>query len=298
MLEVRIPSVFTRETMYLLLEAVIDRDLHPKDNEIKFKFRGLNFIEPAGVTILSNIFEWLRKRGVKVILNYPREVSNDKKNPLKYLDDSMFFMRYMKRTLTDSAEIRETTIPLELIAYSDSYQWLDRDFIPWLSRQLNVTKQSLADIKMCFGEIFNNTEDHAQENIGCIFAQHYPKSCEVKIAVSDFGIGIPNNIRKIDPFLKDDSALERAIQEGITSRTSPRNLGAGLHTLIKNVVGDIRGSVHIHSNYGILNCTYGNNGIKTESAMKNSFYPGTFIEFVLRTDNIPNIDDDEEEFDW
>ncbi|MDX8291436.1 ATP-binding protein [Metabacillus indicus] len=298
MLLVSIPSKFTRQSMYTLLEQVIDGDLRPKSTDIRFLFNELTFIEPVGVTILSNLIEWLNKRDVMVYMKRP-SVTEDKWDPIKYLDDSMFFKKYFGETLTSNAAVRSTTIRLQQISYSDSYQWLDSNFISWLSSRLSLTKQSLVDIKMCFGEIFNNIQDHAQQNIGCIFAQHFPAKNIVSIAISDFGVGIPNNIKKVyNPFLNDAQALEKAVEEGFTTKSTPRNRGVGLYTLIKNVVEDNGGSLHIHSNYGILNCTMGYTVPNYKSYIADSYYPGTLLEINIRTDQIPNIEEDEEEFEW
>lgn len=299
-MHVFVPRRFNRFTMYELLSRVIDYDLNPKDDEINFDFEYLKFIEPSGVTILSNLFEWLRTKGVKASITYPTNFSG-KWNPIQFLDDSNFFVRYVGESLTPRPKRRPTTIPLELVAYTKSARWLEMDFSSWLSGRLEIPSSSLSTIRICFGEIFNNIENHSQKNIGCIFAQHYPTSNEIKITISDFGIGIPENIRKIKPSLRDHEAIELAATEGVTTKTSPRNLGAGLHTLIENVVRNNQGSIHIHSNYGIFNCTKGintNEEVRKEAILAQGFYPGTLIETVLKTDTIQNITDIEEEFEW
>ncbi|WP_193064925.1 ATP-binding protein [Oceanobacillus oncorhynchi] len=298
-MHVFVPQQFNRFTMYDLLSSVIDNDLNPKDNEIRFDFQQLQFIEPSGVTILSNLFEWLKTKGVKTSIAYPSNFTG-KQNPIQFLDDSNFFTRYVGKNLTSYPARRPTTIPLELIAYTDSARWLEMEFSHWLSGRLEIHTNSLSTIRICFGEIFNNIRDHAQENTGCIFAQHYPALNKVKITISDFGVGIPNNIKSIRPSLRDHEAIELASAEGFTTRTTPRNLGAGLHTLIENVVKNNHGSVHIHSNYGILNCTKGinNNEVCKVASLATGYYPGTLIETVLNTDTIQNITDIEEEFEW
>lgn len=294
---VEIPNRFTRDTMYHLLEQVIDTDLQPRDEFIGLDFNSLaTFIEPAGVTILSNLIEWLRKKSVNVAIWYPPDDPGFSGHPLTYLDDSMFFKRYLGKNITKNPAKRDTTVPLELITMDSSFQWMD-NFTLWLSRQLGINIESLANIKMCFGEIFNNIRDHAFENQGCIFAQHYPRKNTINIAISDFGVGIPANIKKLHPSLNDAEAILKAFEEGFTTQTTPRNLGVGLHTLYTNIVEDNKGSLHIHSNYGILNATYGYNGPNTECFLRNSFYPGTLIEINLRTDNIFE-EETEEEFEW
>lgn len=293
------PDNFTKDSMGSLIDKVITPDLYPSDQEIKFDFCKLKFIEPAGVTILRNLFKWLMARGVKVIITTPQLMANNKDNSLKYLDDSMFFKLFLGRTLFSNSRVRNTTLELQDVTYEDSYQWLTFKFIPWLAREMNLQQSSLSTIQMCFGEIFNNIKDHANENIGCIFAQHYPKNHQVKISISDFGVGIPNTIRNVDPYLNDTQALEKAIQEGYSSKSTPRNRGAGLHTLIQNVVINYDGEVHIHSFRGILTCKQNNlNELWIQSKQGSSIYPGTFIEVILDTRNFEDDYINEEEFEW
>ncbi|MCV3201892.1 ATP-binding protein [Bacillus velezensis] len=300
MLEVRIPEFFKRNSMHLLIDKVIDSDMRPMNNEMNFNFCELKYIEPPGVTILSNLLQWLHSKGVEVIFTYPSDIKDRiKKDALIYLDDSMFFKKYLGECLTERATVRPTTIEIQDVAYSDSYQWLQFQFIPWLANRLELNPVSLNDVSMCFGEIFNNIKDHAQQNIGCIFAQHYPNKHEVNITISDFGVGIPNTIRNVDRTLSDKEALEKAVQEGFSSQSTPKNRGAGLHTLIQNIVINYGGEVHIRSFRGILTCTRNNfNELCLNSLHGRNNYPGTFIEIILKTEQIENIEDDEEEFNW
>lgn len=297
-----VPNRFTKDTMGSLINNVISSDLEPKNKSICFDFNNLNFIEPSGVTILGNIFEWLKARGVEIDIAAPKSVRTGKHSPLLYLDDSKFFKRYVGRTLyNQNAAVRNTTLELENVTYSNSFQWLESKFAPWLAREMgNLQLETVEPIRMCFGEIFNNIKDHAQENIGCIFAQHYPKINEIHISISDFGIGIPNNIRKIEPSLTDAEAMEKAIEEGYSSKSTPQNRGAGLFTLKKNVVENYGGKVYIQSFHGILECEQNNlNEVWVNSKHGNSIYPGTFIEVILDTRNFEDeITDNEEEFKW
>jgi len=283
--------------MHHLINEVIDNDLYPTSDKVIFNFQTLRFIEPVGVTILSNLFEWLLRRDVKVSIEHPDVFPTDPKHCLKYLDDSMFFKKYIGHSLSTTATVRSTTIPIQSVAYNTSYNWLNQDFIPWLANQLAISTDSLADIGVCFGEIFNNIRDHANEKIGCIFAQHYPNKDQLMIAISDFGVGIPNAIRTVYPSLTDKEALESALEEGFSSKSTPRNRGAGLQTLLQNVVVNNGGELHIRSYYGTITVQKNNSDdYVVNSNQRSTRYPGTFIEIVLETRNFENID--EEEFTW
>lgn len=296
-MEVRLPNRLDRVNMYKLINQTINSDFLPVADEFEFNFQTLSFIEPVGVTVLSNLTEWLMKRNVKLRWTGPSDQNIPYHDAICYLDDSAFFKRYLGKSLRKFATVRGTTIPLELVSYSDSYQWLEKTIF-WLSRKLNITPQSLVNIKVCMEEVFNNINDHSQENIGCVFAQHYPNLKLVRIAISDFGVGIPYNINKVRPGIQDSEAILLATEQGFSTKSNPKNRGAGLDTLIYNVVNNLQGNVYIHSNHGILNCTYTSSGTTKQTQNHSGFYPGTLLEIVFRTDAIENITDSEEEFEW
>lgn len=279
--------------------ALLDENKVPLHDEVVIDFTTLSFIQPAGVVALDNMIAWLLKRGVKVRFNYFTNVQN-RNTPTKYLDDSGFFKKYLGHQLVEGASLRSTTIPLQNVTYEESYSWLKNTFTPWLAGQLGVKTVTLGNIEMCLGEIFNNIKDHSYENIGCLYAQHFPQKGIVTFCIADFGVGIPYNVRKVLPEYSDSQALHQAIVEGFTTKTSPRNLGAGLHTMIKNVVVNLKGTVHINSGYGILD-TYSNNGdIEVRISESQGFYPGTFLEFNIITAEVMKEDvfTEEEEFEW
>lgn len=296
---VKLPRRFEKSSIHSFLQQVIDKDMEPKASHITFDFCSLQFIEPSAISLLSNIFDWLKIKNVTTEFKCPELFGFKEMCPIKYLDDSLFFKEYLGAPLSQDAQIRSSTLPLQKVSVSESLQWLDNNLLPWLGRCLTAQAEEMATIKVCIGELFNNIRDHSTENIGCLYAQHYPRNNEVKIAIADFGVGIPNRVKTKYPLVQNDSqALEMAIQDTFTTKTSPRNLGAGLHTLIQNVVKTNKGSVHLISNYGILNCTEADNTVKVDSFDKAGYYPGTFIEVVLKTNEIDAILDREEEFEW
>lgn len=302
MYTLNLPRNIDTNNMNKLMVNIIDEDKNPLYSKINFDFTSLNFIRPAGVVTLDNVISWLRKHKVDVKITYYENMTSPK-NAIKYLDDSGFFEKYLSKKLVESAALRSTTIPLQNVTYERSHAWLRLNFIPWLAQQLNVKVSSLADIETCLGEIFNNIKDHSFENIGCLFAQHFPNEKKLTFCIADFGVGIPHNVRKVAPDLNDEEALSQAIVDGFTTKTSPRNLGAGLHTMIKNVAYNLKGSVHINSGYGILNAFYDNDmdDIGIETCSSKGFYPGTFLEFNINTEIVVEEDalnEEEEEFVW
>ncbi|MFD1206615.1 ATP-binding protein [Sporosarcina contaminans] len=299
-MDITLPYRLDRNCINDLMSNVINDNKLPKSEKITFDFSQLGFIEPAGITTLGNLFEWLLKMGTDTSIRIPEVFGLAKWCPIEYLDDSEFFLTYTGKKLKESSRVRSTTIPLQKVTYENSHHWLSVSFIPWLAMCLDVKISTLGNIEMCMGEIFNNIVDHSSENIGCIYAQHFPSKNKVTISIADFGIGIPENIRRINPAADDAAALEMAIEQGVSSRTTPRNMGAGLHTLISNVVKGLNGTVNIHSGYGILQTYLGDDKIELSSKVSSGFYPGTFLDINIDTEILLEEDkyEEEEEFVW
>lgn len=292
-LTVKLPHSLNEETIYPFIETIIDKNYDSKCDSLIFDFANLKFIEPSGVTVLSNLIEFLKLSKVKVAFAN----MDTKQFAIRYLDDSDFFNHYMGKKLRTSSELRPTTLPLELVEYSRSYEYMGFRLIPWLSRNLNVPEAALSTLKVCFQEIFNNIKDHSEVTIGCIFAQHYPNLNQIQITASDFGIGIPTNIRKLEPALSDHLAIDKACDEGYTTQTTGRNRGAGLDVLIKNVVFKNSGNIVIQSRHGRVVCKKEGDYVRRIPREVKGFYPGTLIQLILDTEKF-QLDEMEEIFEW
>src|SRR5262249_36378561 len=126
-LTVKLPSTLNAKTMYGLIAAAVDDNQQPRDKEIHFDFSGLRFGQPSGMTVISNLIEWLGKRGVK-----GEFVGLDKdQRAIQYMDDCEFFNEYTGSALRDGAEVRDTTIPFRKIVCEQSHQWLDQTVCPF-----------------------------------------------------------------------------------------------------------------------------------------------------------------------
>jgi hypothetical protein len=120
----------------------------------------------------------------------------------------------------------------------------------------------------------------------------------VDIGISDFGVGIPTVIRTKYPNYPDGRAILLATDEGITTKSSPRNSGAGLSVLIDYVVGYNGGKIEIRSGSGFVHCYQMNERIIKRSHQAPGYYPGTIFNITLRTDRIKFIEDERENLEW
>lgn len=84
-----------------------------------------------------------------------------------------------------------------------------------------------------------------------------------------------------------------------TTKSTPRNRGAGLDTLIHNVVMNANGTVYILANKGILVCRNEKGRMIQEYRYANHYYPGTHIEIQIEVSHAADLFDfEEEDFSW
>lgn len=290
-----LPYRFTRDAIYQFTGAVVGANGYPVDSDINLDFKNLGYIDGSGLTVLCNTVEWLHSHGVRLaISNHSPDTAS-----IKYLDDCGFFEHLTGKTLRPHARLRQTTLPFARVEHAEAHGWLEANFTPWLSGILAVRPGAVGSVRTCMKEIFNNILDHSTQSIGFVHCQHYPKPKLVGVTVSDFGKGIPRNIRTLSPNLTDAEAILKATEEGFTTKSNPRNMGVGLDFLIENVIGN-GGNVSIYSYMGSVHCYRDDNGEAIrEPRTGNGYYPGTLVDITLRTDCFVGDDEEEEEeIEW
>lgn len=310
-LRIDLPSKLNSQTIDFILDKLVDGDsLNSSYKKVVFDFCAVTFVEPNWITVLSNLMSWLRSKKIVVIItHYPLDTNTGSNNDaMLYLRDANFFSVNGFDNFYGEASPRSTMLPINKIEFKDFVQWNDSVFLEYLRTQTNERRE-FSHLRVAVEEIFNNISNHSTEEIGCCFAQFYPRTNQIKISFSDFGIGIPTSLRntwdtinhnnKIDKeieTLSDSDLLEIAVREGVSSKSKPGNRGAGLWNIIRSLTSDGIGTVHIKSNYGRI--WYKNKEVKYKEESK-SCYPGTFFDIILYTDNKSLFDDEiEEEFEW
>lgn len=280
-------------TLSKVIDHIVDNSSDVLPSRIHFDFSPLSFIKPTGVVFLSNLSYWLMQKGTEVgFLNIdgPSEA-------LRYLDDSQFFLQHCGR-VRDGSRVRGTTQPLLRIARDESHGWLRLTLLPWLAGRLRLSIASFHALQVSISELFNNIKDHTRFDIGSIFVQHFPNENRVLIAVSDFGLGIPENVRGVHPEISDADAILAAVKNGFTTRSVDTNEGIGLDYLLQTVVGVNGGEVTFYSLRAIVKFTQGAVGIVGTKFNNVGYCPGTTIEISLRTDTIEALEEESEDLEW
>lgn len=296
---VLLPQTCNVWTTTNFISEVIDEQRDAKFSKVIFDFSRLNFVEPVGIVALSNVIEYFKKLGCSVAFANHSTLNQG----TKFLDDSKFFERYLNKKVFSNSAVRSTTMPLRLIESDKAQEYLLYKLMPWVAGSVNMSTQSLDSIRVSIEEILHNVKDHSGVGIGCTFAQHFPNKKTIEIAISDFGNGIPNVVRRKVPDALDSDALRLASQEGFTTKSNVQNRGAGLPTLIKFVAKKNGGSVKIVSGNGSLSAAPASqikDGVNIVARSEDTFYPGTLVRVILKTDTLEVVaaDSAEENFEW
>lgn len=295
--DVYIPSAFNTYKISEVLSQIVSVDLSPLDNDFLIHLENLTFIDPSGIAALYNICMWLRKsENVDATFNIPENPRYKNKKAMKYLEDCGFFKRFFNQEdLYGGGTKRSTTLPIRLLKVTESYQWSQMTLKTWL--QANTRRYAeFSNIQVGIEEIFNNIEDHSTQNIGCVFGQYFPNLHAIKITVSDFGVGIPTVMKKKFSGESDIELLEKALEEGVSTKTTPRNRGAGLPNIVRSLTKSKVGTVQILSSHARLVIEDG--VVKTRESL-SSYYPGTLFELIIDIDNEELYSGEEEDtFEW
>ena len=285
-LTIPLPKRFTLYEANAFLASIVRQDGHPVAANICFDFTTLtNWVEVDAIAVLCSSTLWLIDNGVNITYRCPPEGTElQNKNPLKYLDDAGFFHMFLGKTLYPGTCCRQTMFPLSKLGISESYSWMTNKLIPWLDRILPFAlSKSFPEFEVCVNEIFNNIRDHSGKQWGCVVAQYYPNLNKIDLIISDYGIGIPESMRKLYPGQNDAELIYIATTEGVSTKPTPANRGAGLENIISIVTNHANGIVKIHSLYGELTIA---NGLRPQRSMRSSLFPGTLIHLVFKTDCI------------
>lgn len=291
---IQVPITFDLQALYRFTRGIVGPNGRPNDTEFIFDFSRLNFIDGTGYTVLSNTLAWLLSLGVVC------KFANFKKHErpgIGYLDDCGFFEEYLQAPLRQSARCRTTTLPCTAIEHAQAHGWLEYKLTPWLGNILHVTHGGLASVRTCIKELFNNIHDHSTLSTGFVHAQHYPNNKRVRITVSDFGRGIPSTIRQRFGEMHDDAAILMATKEGVTAKSQPNNMGAGLAYLIDRITAS-DGKVRIHSLSGNLYCFRDKQSQQKLANRGNGTYPGTLVDISLDTRLFVADEEERVDIEW
>jgi len=182
--------------------------------------------------------------------------------------------------LPDPSAPENETIPLRTFMHAN---YRDADpLIDLIRRHAGISVESEDYLRMSINEVTQNVEDHAQSPIGGLCCARFLRSRnQVRVAIVDFGRGIPQSLQSRYPDIhRGAMALARVTEGRFTAQSRPSNAGLGINWLW-NIVGTLGGRIFILSGDGLAENISGKN--RRIAALKFPF-PGTGVFFTLPVD--------------
>lgn len=155
------------------------------------------------------------------------------------------------------------------------------EFIATQANDVNDDEKYL--LRMWITELLTNANDHAKSDFGFwVCGRYNPIDHNIRICVADSGIGIKQSLVDADKLPKnidDGKAIEKALEEGMTSRMG-RTGGLGLKHI----------SSYIKSHGGSLTIMSGAARVylarKTKRIKKHERYQGTIVNVMFNTQTL------------
>jgi len=133
-------------------------------------------------------------------------------------------------------------------------------------------------------EIYLNSFEHGRSPIGVLSCGEYqPNSQKLRLAVMDFGVGIPNNVRSFTnrPVLRASTAMKWAFEPGTTTRPMEgASRGMGLD-LLRQFVRINKGELQVFSYEGSASFR----GARSKFVNVDAPFGGTLVEIMFRCDD-------------
>ena len=261
---------------------------------LEIDFRKCSFIEPFHLVSLACLIEEYYINHVKI------EFINQYDNIelYEYLSSINFFNLWIvNRLIEPIPAVKRNSLNLYKIK-SESIS----EYVVLAKKYFEDnfdTNKDWYSLNIALAELFNNIVDHSESIVlGFTITQYYPTLGKVKIAICDFGLGIPTTI---NTFIKSNEenelpthiALEKSFEIRMSSKKHPHNKGFGLNT-IYTIIEEQNGCLNVVSND--VMAKYENGNFKSFKIKHN--FTGTNFEIILNVNKFDELNQDEltEEF--
>lgn len=244
--------------------------------EISFNFSRCQFLQPNAVVFLGGLARVICHRGgnarflvgtmidavrVNLLQNGFGHAMGAEKTP--WAGNSIPYREYF--TMNDDVIVQDLR-----------ENWLGRG---WLSVSPALADKVIGQV----WEIFANAFEHSDTPVGVFSCgQYFKKRRALSLAVADFGVGIPSNVRLFlrQPDLSAADALRWAFQRGHSTkyRSGPRGVGLDL---LKDLVRETNGAMLVYSHDGRAHIDH--RGEIYEDF--ETFFEGTLIQIRVSCDD-------------
>lgn len=202
-------------------DTIIKNCVHAQKSResLTFNFGKTTWIDPFAITAIAGTIQsclQAKKREIKYI---PPE-DNKLRNYLSQIGFNTFFH-------LNGEDIQKDT-SVKLVQLEILKPFYIEKLIILINSEIQLSKGMKDSLKMSLQEILTNVFDHSKSGNGCfICAQYYPIKQLIRLCITDFGVGILANLKGKYKVKTDIEAIEKAVEEGVSSR--PQRAGLGLN---------------------------------------------------------------------
>ena len=179
---------------------------------------------PEHIVTLACFVEYLYRKGVA-----PSVTSSDMVG--QYLYEDLGLWKYWRGQQNYAPAASDSILNLWRFVEEEK-DLHGRRISEYLKRRFFKNKD-LSAVEVGLTESFYNISDHSKANGNAFCFLSYNKDAEkLNVAVCDFGIGIPNCVRKVLPYLNDAQAISKAIEPRFTCQSAEHNAGLGMGNIM------------------------------------------------------------------
>lgn len=244
--------------------------------DVHFDFTRCDFLRPNAVVFLGGLTRLILSRGgtAHLLVNTLQE-----KVHVNLLQNG--FAHAMG---ADTPPWQGHSIPYREYPEQDKQEIVRMLRDDWFGRGWINVSRALADgILGQMWEIFANAFEHGRSPVGIFCCgQHLPSRRELLLAVADFGVGIPSNVRLFrNPDITAEDAMCWAFKRGTSTAQRPASArGLGLD-LLREFVRASGGRMEVFSHDGYARVDPQGESYETLPA----FFEGTLVQVCLRCDD-------------
>ena len=218
------------------------RKIDENPREVIFDFSKCRFLQQNAVAFLGGLARLIEERGGKYQFLWDTLQSNIHAN----LAQNGFIHAF-----SGSAQPwKGNSIPYREDTKKDHDSVLRYLRENWLDdSQISLSDELKEEICERVVEIYMNAFEHSESHGVFSCGQYYPNKKELSLAVADFGIGIPSNVKRYFDTnrIRDEKALEWAFRSGKTTKRDGASRGLGLD-LLREFVQLNTGRLDLYSN--------------------------------------------------
>ena len=272
--EIILPRLVNESWSFTLLDR-LEKELGSEE-PVTLNAERVEWVSPCGIILLSDfaLRRLMSHRVVTIIMPTHRDAAY-------YIENSGLLRITRSTNINDAIDVNNVQLRM-LHKMEPMVPESLSDFVTQQARNVNDDEKYL--LRMWITELLTNANDHAKSTLGFwVCGRYSPNGHNIRICVADSGIGIKQSLveaGKLGRYINDADAIEKALEEGMTSRVGKTG-GLGLKHI----------SAYVKSHGGSMTILSGSGRVylarKTKRVRRDhKRYQGTIVNVMFNTEAV------------